>query len=189
MDAIGGVGAGLLVAAENIFPPIPSEVILPIAGFAAAQGHISLASAICWTTLGSVLGALGLFWIGRTIGRDKVVRLLERMPLMKVSDLDRTERWFKKHGDSAVLLGRLMPVFRSLISIPAGFSRMGVVRFTILTTVGSLAWNTLFVLAGYLLGANWMLIEPYVGIAEKVVLGGAAIALIYFVQHRARQRL
>lgn len=188
MGVIGGVGAGLLVAAENIFPPIPSEVILPIAGFAAAQGVISLASALIWTTVGSVLGALGLFWLGRKVGRDKLIRLLDRMPLMKVSDLERTEKWFARHGNSAVLIGRLLPVFRSLISVPAGFSGMGWIRFTVLTTIGSAAWNTLFVMAGYLLGANWALIEPYAGMFEKIIMAGVAIAVIYFVQHRLRQR-
>lgn len=186
MEAIGGAGAGLLVAAENLFPPIPSEAILPIAGFAASQGVISLWGAIVWTTLGSVLGALALFFLGRRIGRARLVALLERMPLMKVADLERTERWFARHGDKAVLLGRMVPVFRSLISVPAGFAGMSVVRFTVLTTLGSLVWNTAFVLAGYALGANWRVVEPYVGVAEKIVLGAVAVALVYFVQHRVR---
>lgn len=188
MESIGGVGAGLLVAAENLFPPIPSEAILPIAGFAAAQGVITLWGAILWTTAGSVIGALALFWLGRAIGREKLVRILDRMPLMKVEDLERTERWFARHGDKAVFLGRMVPVFRSLISVPAGFTGMAVWKFTVLTTLGSLLWNTAFVLAGYVLGANWPVIEPYVGVAEKIVIGLVVVALVYFVQHRLRQR-
>src|SRR5688500_1712669 len=98
MERLGGPGAGLAGALENLFPPIPSEVILPLAGFAASQGRMSLPAAIGWTTLGSVLGALTLYYIGVALGRDRVRAIAARLPLVKTRDIDRTEAWFARHG-------------------------------------------------------------------------------------------
>ncbi|MEV6357539.1 DedA family protein [Streptomyces hydrogenans] len=170
VDTLGGPGAGLAVALENLFPPLPSEVILPLTGFAAGQGAISLASALFWTTLGSVVGALALYAIGALFGRERMHAVWARLPLVRVSDLERTEEWFRRHGTKAVLLGRMVPVFRSLISVPAGVERMPVLLFLLLTTVGSLVWNSVLVLAGYALGDRWELVETYVGVASKAVV-------------------
>ncbi|MGW4998892.1 DedA family protein [Streptomyces hydrogenans] len=170
VDTLGGPGAGLAVALENLFPPLPSEVILPLTGFAAGQGAISLASALFWTTLGSVVGALALYVIGALFGRERMHAVWARLPLVRVSDLERTEEWFRRHGTKAVLLGRMVPVFRSLISVPAGVERMPVPLFLLLTTVGSLVWNSVLVLAGYALGDRWELVETYVGVASKAVV-------------------
>ncbi|MFD9287507.1 DedA family protein [Streptomyces sp. NPDC060030] len=123
VEAMGGPGAGLAIALENLFPPLPSEVILPLTGFAAGQGVISLASALFWTTLGSVTGAVVLYWIGMVFGRERMHTLWGKLPLVKASDLVRTEEWFAKHGTKAVLLGRMVPIFRSLVSVPAGVER------------------------------------------------------------------
>ena len=120
MDALGGPGAGLLIALENLFPPLPSEVILPLAGFSAGQGHLSIMSAIIWTTIGSVTGALLLYWLGAWLGRDRMYALVRRVPLLRVTDVQMAERVFVKYQDRAVLFGRLIPDVRSLISIPAG---------------------------------------------------------------------
>src|SRR5690349_23612216 len=120
MERLGAPGAGLAVALENLFPPIPSEVILPLAGFAAGQGRMNLFAAIGWTTLGSVLGALALYFVGAALGHDRVRAIAARLPLIKVTDIDRTAAWFARHGTKAVFLGRMIPIFRSLISIPAG---------------------------------------------------------------------
>src|SRR4051794_25531242 len=138
VDTMGGPGAGLAIALENLFPPLPSEVILPLTGFAAGQGVISLASALFWTTLGSVVGAAALYWIGALFGRERLHAIWARLPLVKGSDLERTELWFAKHGTKAVLLGRMVPIFRSLISVPAGVERMPLPIFLSLTTLGSL---------------------------------------------------
>nr|WP_204456232.1 DedA family protein [Actinokineospora baliensis] len=184
MDTLGGPGAGLLVAAENLFPPLPSEVFLPLAGFAASRGGISLFSAILFTTLGSVVGALVLYWLGAKLGRERLRALVERIPLLDVSDVDRTERWFDKHGGRAVFLGRMFPVFRSLISIPAGLNRMPLAKFVLLTAAGSLLWNSGFIFAGYLLGQSWHLIEGYTSFFEKVVLGVVVLAVTWFVVKR-----
>jgi membrane protein DedA with SNARE-associated domain len=154
VETLGGPGAGLAVALENLFPPIPSEVILPLAGFAAARGDLNLASAIVWTTLGSVVGALALYGLGALLGRDRVRAIAARLPLIRLSDVDRTEAWFARHGVKAVFFGRMIPIFRSLISVPAGVERMPIGTFLLYTMLGSLIWNTTFVMAGYLLGEN-----------------------------------
>jgi membrane protein DedA with SNARE-associated domain len=184
MERLGSPGAGLAVALENLFPPIPSEVILPLAGFTASQGRLSLTGAIFWTTLGSVVGALALYYVGALLGRDRVRAIAARLPLVKVSDIDRTEAWFDRHGVKAVFFGRMIPIFRSLISIPAGIERMRVSVFVLYTTLGSLIWNTLFVMAGYLLGENWHLVEGYVGTFQNLVILAVVIAVGYFVTSR-----
>lgn len=188
METLGAPGAGIAIALENLFPPLPSEVILPLAGFTASQGQMSLWEALVWTTIGSVVGALALYWIGAALGRDRVVVLAEKMPLMKVSDIERTESWFAKHGAKTVFFGRMIPVFRSLISIPAGVNRMPLATFTLFTTLGSLTWNTIFVLAGYVLGENWALVEGYVGIGSKVVIGLVVLAIVVFIWVRLAER-
>ncbi|MFD4831344.1 DedA family protein [Streptomyces uncialis] len=184
MEDLGGPGAGIAVFAENLFPPLPSELFLPLAGFTASQGRMSLAEALVWTTLGSVVGALALYGFGALLGRDRLRRIIAKIPLMKVSDYDRTEEWFAKHGTKAVLFGRVLPIFRSLISIPAGVVRMPILTFVALTALGSAVWNTVLVMAGYSLGNNWHRVEGYAGIMERVVLGGVALGLVVFVWTR-----
>ncbi|MGP4029513.1 DedA family protein [Actinomadura sp. 3N407] len=184
MDKLGAPGAGLAIALENLFPPLPSEVILPLAGFAAAQGRMSLTAALVWTTVGSVAGALVLYGIGALIGRDRIRALVARLPLVKLDDLDRTEAWFARHGGKAVFFGRMIPIFRSLISVPAGLERMRVTTFLLYTTLGSLLWNTAFVLAGYGLGDNWRTVEKYAGMYSKAVLALIALAGVAFAAVR-----
>ncbi|HWU08065.1 MAG TPA: DedA family protein [Streptomyces sp.] len=186
VEAMGGPGAGLAIALENLFPPLPSEVILPLTGFAAGQGVLSLASALFWTTLGSVVGALALYWIGACVGRDRMHRIWGRLPLVKASDLERTEEWFEKHGTKAVFFGRMVPVFRSLISVPAGVERMPLHVFVTLTALGSLIWNSVLVMAGYWLGDQWEAVETYVGLASKVVLALVVVAVAAYVVKRLR---
>lgn len=188
MERLGGPGAGLLIALENLFPPLPSEIILPLAGFTASQGSFSVGGAVLWTTAGSVLGALALYTLGAVFGRSRFRALWARLPLVDLQDLDRTEAWFARHGAKAVFLGRMVPIFRSLISVPAGIERMPVATFLALTTAGSLLWNTLFVVAGYQLGENWHLVEGYAGIFQNLVLGGVVVAVGWFVVSRLRAR-
>jgi membrane protein DedA with SNARE-associated domain len=188
MDKLGGPGAALLVGIDNIFPPMPSELVLPLAGFSASQGTMSLFMALFWTTLGSVAGAMLTYWLGAWLGRDRVRALIIRAPLMKASDFDRTERWFQKHGTKAVFFGRMVPLFRSLISLPAGVERMPVWQFLSLTTLGSLIWNSGFVVAGYLLGATWQVVDEYAGVFQKVVIAVVALAVVVFVVVRVREK-
>lgn len=184
MERLGAPGAGLAVALENLFPPIPSEVILPLAGFTASQGKMNLFAAIIWTTIGSVVGAVALYYVGVALGRDRVRAIAARLPLIKLSDIDKTEAWFARHGVKTVFFGRMIPIFRSLISIPAGVERMPIATFLLYTTLGSLIWNTVFVMAGYLLGENWHVVESYVGTFQKVVIAVCALAVGYFVISR-----
>ncbi|WP_433871069.1 DedA family protein [Saccharopolyspora sp. CA-218241] len=184
MEALGGPGAGLIIAIENVFPPIPSELILPLAGFTASQGNMSVVGAILWTTLGSLLGALVLYWIGAALGRRRTRAIAAKIPLIKIEDIDKTEAWFAKHGVKAVFFGRMIPLFRSFISLPAGIERMKLTTFVLFTTLGSLVWNTIFVLAGYFLGENWHLVEQYAGILSKAVVAICALAIVVFIVKR-----
>ena len=188
MEALGGPGAGLLIALENLFPPLPSEVILPLAGFTASQGTFTLGGVILWTTAGSVLGALALYALGAVFGRSRFRALWTRLPLVDLRDLDRTESWFARHGTKAVFFGRMVPIFRSLISVPAGLERMPLPLFCALTTAGSLLWNSLFVVAGFQLGENWHLVEGYAGAFQAVVLAAVAVAVVWVVLSRVRSR-
>ncbi|MEW2356003.1 DedA family protein [Spirillospora sp. NPDC029432] len=184
MEKLGAPGAGLAIALENLFPPLPSEIILPLAGFTASQGDMNLIAALIWTTVGSVVGALALYWIGAVIGRDRVRALAAKLPLVKLEDLDRTEAWFQKHGGKAVFFGRMIPIFRSLISVPAGVERMPVTLFLLYTTLGSAIWNTIFVMAGYGLGDQWHKVEEYVGVYSKAIVALVALAVVVFIVMR-----
>lgn len=184
MDRLGAPGAGLAIAAENLFPPLPSEIILPVAGFTASQGDMNLAAAIFWTTAGSVVGALIWYLVGAAIGRDRTRAILIRLPLVKVTDVDKAEAWFGRHGVKTVFFGRMIPIFRSFISIPAGVERMSLPVFLLFTTLGSLIWNTVFILAGYQLGESWHRIEPYADTLQKIVIVAAVLAVLGFVAYR-----
>ncbi|KOU11746.1 MULTISPECIES: DedA family protein [Streptomyces] len=188
VDAMGAPGAGLAVALENVFPPLPSEVILPLTGFAAGQGVISLFAALFWTTLGSVVGAAVLYWIGALVGRERMYAIWAKLPLVKTSDLERTEEWFAKHGTKAVFLGRMVPIFRSLISVPAGLERMPLPTFLALTGLGTLTWNTVLVMSGYWLGDQWDKVGDYVGVISKTVLVMVVLALAFYILVRLRSR-
>jgi membrane protein DedA with SNARE-associated domain len=188
MEALGAPGVGLAIALENVFPPLPSEVFLPLAGFAASRGELSLVAAIVWTTLGSVVGALALYGLGAALGRERLRAIADRMPLVDVGDIDKAEAWFARHGAKAVFFGRMVPLVRSMISVPAGVERMSVPLFLALTAAGSLIWNSIFVVSGYLLGENWHVVESYAGILSKVVLVAVAVAVLVFVVVRVRRR-
>ena len=188
MEDVGAPGAGLVVALENLFPPIPSEVILPLAGFTASFGGFRMLDAILWTTAGSLLGAYVLYLLGGWLGRDRTRALIGRIPLVAVADVDRVEAWFARHGSKAVFLGRLVPLFRSLVSIPAGIDRMPLGRFLGLTLLGSLIWNSVLILAGYFLGENWQLVEEYAGALQVLVAAGVGGLITLFVAKKLRKR-
>lgn len=186
MEVIGPAGAGLAIALENLFPPLPSEVILPMAGLAASRGSFTLVEAIVWTTLGSVIGAFALYGLGAWLGVDRLRRIAARVPLLHPEDIDRTVTWFVRHGGKAVFFGRMIPLFRSLISIPAGITRMPLLKFGLLTAAGSLIWNSVFVVAGFFLGEAWPVVERYAEILQFVVIAATAAALVWFVYARTR---
>ena len=187
MDVIGPAGAGIAIAMENLFPPLPSEVILPMAGLAASRGSFSVFEALFWTTAGSIVGALLLYGLGAWLGVDRLRAVAARVPLLKPEDIDRTVAWFGRHGGKAVFFGRMIPIFRSLISIPAGVTRMPLWRFVLLTAAGSLLWNTVFVMSGLLLGESWHIVERYADILQYLVIAAAAVAVVWFVVVRLRR--
>ncbi|GAA2008905.1 MULTISPECIES: DedA family protein [Nocardioides] len=188
MERLGVVGAGALIALENLFPPLPSEIVLPLAGFTASRGDFGLVEAIVWTTVGSVLGALVLYGLGAVFGRDRVFRLWKMLPLVDENDFLRTEAWFGRHGRKAVFFGRMVPIFRSLISIPAGVERMPLWQFLALTTLGSLIWNSVFVVAGFQLGEQWQEVEPVVAYLQYAVIAAVALFVAWFVIRKVRGR-
>ena len=181
VGALGAPGVGIAVAAENLFPPIPSEVILPSAGFAAASGSMGLVSAIVWATIGSVVGALALYALGAWFGRARFYSLASKIPFVTEADIERAEAWFVRRGPLAVLLGRVVPVVRSLISIPAGIERMKLLPFTLYTAIGSALWNSVLIGAGYALGANWAIVEEWISRYQLIVFGLAGIALVVWM--------
>ncbi|MFE9118391.1 DedA family protein [Streptomyces sp. NPDC007172] len=184
MESLGAPGAGLTNAVDTVLPFIPSEVILPVADFTAGQGRMSLVSVIVWTTIGSVAGSLLVYLVGAALGRDRTRRIAARIPLVKAHEIDRAEAWFARHGAKTVFFARMVPVFRSLISVPAGIERMPLAVFAGLTALGSLIWNTAYVLAGYWLGDNWRLVEEYGGVVSKAVALAVLLFVGYFVVSR-----
>ncbi|MFF2149100.1 DedA family protein [Kitasatospora sp. NPDC058190] len=188
MGTIGAPGAGLTNLVDTVLPFVPSEVILPIAGFAAGQGRFSLPAVIIWTTLGSIVGSWIVYAAGALLGRDRTRALAARVPFVSPHEIDRAEAWFERHGRTAVLLARMVPVVRSLISVPAGIQRMSLTAFTAMTALGSLVWNTAFVVLGYWLGDNWQLVEEYGGWVSKAVVAVAVLAVARWFLVRLRRR-
>jgi membrane protein DedA with SNARE-associated domain len=184
METLGVVGAALLVAIESLFPPIPSELILPLAGFTASRGSFDLVSVIIATTIGSVAGALLLYGLGFWIGAERLARIADRIPLMSGADVEKAMAWFHRFGPIAVLLGRFVPIVRSLISIPAGVDRMRLWLFLLLTTIGSGIWNTLFVVLGFVLGENWVVVEDIASRYSRAVLVIAIVVLVALIAWR-----
>ncbi len=187
MDALGYVGLALLVAIENLFPPIPSEIILPLAGFNSSLGDMNVFLAILFATIGSVVGALALYYIGFYFGEERVRYVVKRWGKwlgFKESDVDKADEWFDKYGGYAVMLCRVIPIVRSLISIPAGLRKMPMLSFVVYTTIGSTVWNTILIFAGYLLGDNWDHVEEYVGILQYFVIAAVLAVGIWWVWAR-----
>jgi membrane protein DedA with SNARE-associated domain len=177
IEAFGALGVAFLMALENLFPPIPSELILPFVGFLVGRGEIGFLPALIASTAGSLSGALILYALGRWEGRNLILRY-GRYLRVKEADLDRAEGWFDKYDEWVVLFGRMVPGVRSVVSIPAGMLRTPFLRFVLLTTAGSAAWNTLLLGAGWYLGENWQQIEGFMGSLSNFVLVLVAVALV-----------
>ena len=185
ISALGYLGLALLLVAENLFPPIPSEVVLPLAGFVVGQGDLVFWKALLASTAGSLAGALILYALGRYGGRGLVLRYGHPLRV-SADELERAEGWFRRYGDWVVLGARVVPFARSVVSIPAGTMKMPLLRFAALTALGSGVWNALLIGAGVALGANWGLISGWIGSYSDVVLvvlAGAA-ALFLVLRHR-----
>lgn len=189
MQQLGGPGVALLIFLENLFPPIPSEVILPLAGVTAAGPDHAFAEMLAWSVAGSLSGAWVLYGLGRLLGPTRLRTIFLRMPLIHVDDYDRTVEWMDRHGRKGVLLGRMVPGVRSLVSIPAGLYAMPFWMFTLLTLIGSTIWNSIFVTFGYVLGSNWVLIEPYTDLFSHAVYAIIAIIIIVWFIRLVRREV
>jgi len=187
IERLGYVGVALLVALENLFPPIPSEIVLPFAGFVARDGRATLAGMIIAATIGSIAGAWMLYGIAAWIGPDRLQAFLVRYGRwlrLTNADIDRAERWFDRRAVVAVLVGRCVPLIRSLVSIPAGFRRMNFGIFTLYTALGSLVWNTALIGAGYALRSQWHDVEPILDIVQYVVVALILAAIAWLLWSR-----
>lgn len=189
MDSLGALGVGLLIFLENLFPPIPSEVILPLAGVAAAGPNNSYWAMLLASVGGSLAGAWLLYGLGRLLGPVRLRTIFLKLPLLHVKDYDKTVAFMDKHGHKAVFFGRMVPGVRSLISIPAGLYAMPLWSFTLLTLAGSAIWNTVFVTIGYYLGGRWTVIEPYTDIFSNVVYAIVALIILVFAIQLIRREI
>ena len=188
METLGAPGAGLVIAIENLFPPLPSEVILPLAGFIAQRGDMNIVLVIVLSTAGAWVGALVLYFLGAWLGEERAIRLLSRLPLVDEEDFEKASRWFSRHGRPAVFFGRLIPGVRSVISLPAGAQRMSLLTFSVFTIAGSAVWNSLLVLLGAALGTQYELLDRYSNYLDYAVYAAIAVVIGWLVIRRIRRR-
>ncbi len=178
----GYAGIVFLMTIENVFPPIPSELIMPLAGYLAASDSLVLWLAIAAGTLGSVVGAIALYYVGKRLGSERLKRFADRhgcwMAISR-SDIERSELWFERRGVFAVFSCRLVPGIRSMISVPAGIARMHIGLFVVATTAGSAVWAAVLACAGYWLGRSFGTIEQWIGWLTVVVI---VLLLAWYVQ-------
>lgn len=184
MDQYGYIGIALLIALENIFPPIPSEVILTFGGFMTTYTKLTPFGVIIASTIGSVLGAVVLYWIGRSFTPERLECWLGgrcgRILRLKKGDVARAKGWFERHGKRAVFFCRCIPLIRSLISIPAGMAKMKMWLFLLLTIAGSLIWNSILIYLGVALGISWEIIISYTKIYAIISLSALGVILLVF---------
>ena len=191
MTSMGYVGIALLMFAENLFPPIPSELIMPLAGFTVAQGKMDFVLAVVAGLLGTMLGALPWYYAGKLLGEDRLKSLADQYGkwiTVSSRDIDKADNWFDRHGSKAVFLGRLVPGIRTIISLPAGLSEMHLVPFLIYSTIGSALWIFGLTYAGYLLGDNYEVVDDYLGPVSKIVLAILVIGFAIWVGRRMMRR-
>ncbi|WP_214630585.1 DedA family protein [Paenibacillus agaridevorans] len=181
MEQYGYMGILLMIAVENLFPPIPSEIILTFGGFMTTYTNLTPIGVILFATLGSLIGAIILYLIGRLLGVERLERIIDRwgrVLRVKKEDVRKADAWFDKYGYWAVLLCRMVPLIRSLISLPAGMSGMKLVPFLFFTTVGTLIWNTILVSVGTAVGGNWHEIVAFMDVYSYIVYAIIALAVL-----------
>lgn len=180
MESMGWFGIGLLMFLENVFPPIPSELIMPLAGFTIAQGKMGWIPAIAAGVVGTVLGSLIWYYIGVFISEERLERWADRYGRwmqLSSADIAKSKKWFNRHGVKAVFLCRLVPGVRTLISLPAGIEGMPLPTYLIFTTAGTLLWTIFLTATGYFLGNNYTKVDEYLGPVSKIIL---AILVVWF---------
>jgi len=192
LESSGYLGVFALMALENIFPPIPSELIMPFAGFVVARGDLNLAGVLIAGTAGSIAGALPWYYGARIYGKDRLKEFADRHARwMTVTgeDIDKSISAFDRHGRSVVLFGRLIPAIRTLISVPAGLACMSLWQFLLFSTIGSLAWTGALTAAGFLLESNYEQVGKYVDPVSKGIFGILLVWYIYrVITHRPAKR-
>ncbi len=188
IDSLGALGVGLLILLENVIPPIPSEVILPLAGFRASTGAFNVVAVWFAATAGALIGALILYGLGAWLGYERLHRLAGHRWFILASqkDIDRGDELFDTHGGKIVLLARCVPLVRSIVSVPAGLSGMPILRFSVFTAIGSGIWNAVFIALGWVLGENWDQVEQYLGPISYVVIGLLLVGLVVLIVRRRR---
>jgi membrane protein DedA with SNARE-associated domain len=191
INYLGYLGIALLMFLENIFPPVPSEVIMPLAGFTVTQGKLSLVYVIVAGMVGSVLGALPWYYAGKRLGEDRLKKLADKYGkwlTLSGKDIDKSKQWFDKHGGIAVFFCRLVPGVRTLISVPAGIDKMHLVPFLLYSTFGTVLWVALLTYAGLVLGQNYRLVEKFLGPASGIVLVTLLVAFSIWVARRKKKQ-
>ena len=186
VDKLGAVGVGLTILIETVIPPIPSEAVLGAAGVLINAGRMSVVPVILFATLGSIVGATFFYVVGAALGPRRSHAFLDRLPLVETEDVDRTFGWFEKHGRSAVFFGRMVPIVRSFVSVPAGVVRMPFLQFILYTAGGSLIWNSVLIGLGVAAGD---FIEKNLHYLDYVVVGVVVLAVAWFVWRKASGKL
>ena len=182
---LGPVGVGLAILAETVIPPIPSEAVLGLAGVLIRSGDMQVVPVVLAATAGSVLGAVFFYYVGRTLGPRRSHLFLDRLPLVETEDVDKTFEWFARHGRSAVFFGRMVPIVRSFVSVPAGVVRMPLGQFLLFTAAGSLLWNSLLIGLGVAAGK---FVQDNLRYLDYVVVVAAVAAVAWFVWRKLSGR-
>jgi membrane protein DedA with SNARE-associated domain len=186
VDTLGPVGVGLAILAETVVPPIPSEAVLGLAGVLINDGRMSIVPVVLFATLGSLLGAIFFYYVGRALGPRRAHAFLDRLPLVETEDVDKTFDWFARHGRSAVFFGRMVPIVRSFISVPAGVVRMPLGQFLLFTAGGSLIWNSVLIGLGVAAGD---FVQDNLRYLDYVVVVVVVAAVAWFVYRKATGKL
>lgn len=185
LNQFGYLGISALIAIENIFPPIPSEVILTFSGFMTTKTSMTPFLVIVFSTIGALIGAYVLYYVGRVFSEERIYALLDtkigKMLGFKKESIHKTIQWFYKNGKYGTFLGRCIPVIRSLISIPAGMAKMPLLEFTIYTTLGSALWNTILVLLGSTMGKNWHKVVDVIGQYSNIIVYLLILLFVLFI--------
>jgi membrane protein DedA with SNARE-associated domain len=188
---LGLAGIGFLMFAENIFPPIPSELIMPLAGYVSSQGHYTLANVIAVGVLGTLLGAIPWYYAGKLLDTERLQRWAERWGKycgIRPQDFAKADAWFDRHGKWIILVGRLIPGVRTLISVPAGSCGMPLGTFFLYSAIGSTLWCAGLAIAGYQMGEHYTVIEHYIAPLSKIALGTVTLAVLGFIGWRWRHK-
>ncbi len=186
VNSLGPVGVGLSILLETVIPPIPSEAVLGLAGVLIRTGQMNVIPVVLFATLGSIVGAIFFYWLGRTLGPRRSHAFLDRLPLVETEDVDRTFEWFERHGRSAVFLGRMVPIVRSFVSVPAGVVKMPFGQFLLFTAGGSLIWNSVLIGLGVAAG-DW--VQANLHWLDYAVVVAAVLAVAWFVWRKVSGRL